>query len=290
MKGRMFSPEIRKSRNFSKLNMTLRDLFHGLIESCADDQGRMLADPHLIKAAVWTWDNITPEETQAYLDILAGGEHPFIHFYEAAGERYIQILKWWKWQGQMTFAAPSIYPAPFGWVDRIKIQTKGNKSRIENWDKSGGWPNNIPPTHEVNTDVQTEVYTQAHTLVNTPVLTEVIKKNKTKQNKQEEKENEINLNVDTPAVITDVDIWNEAKGILQREISKADFDAWIQPIVFLNRIKNEFVVLACNRMGRDWVRSRASPTLERILAGLVGEPVELVVSTKFEDLRQEAVR
>lgn len=289
MKGRMFSPEIRKSKNFAKLNFYQRDLFHGLIESCADDQGRMLADPHVIKASVWTWDDISVDQVQSDLDVLAGGKFPFILFYEVDEVRYIQVIKWWKWQQGMSYAAPSLYPAPEGWTDRIKINTKGNKPLIINWDKPGGYAG--------ENEIEAKVPTADTTQVPTPEGTQVkdVNSNKNKKNeKVYENDKSIEI-VNKPGTIltpfeSDLMYWDQAKGILQQDFSKALFDTWIQPLKFTGRHGNQFRVQACNPHGCEMVRSRASPTLERILTGLVGEPVELVVSTKFEDSKMEMAR
>ena len=248
----------------------------------------MLADPHVIKAAVWTWDDISIEQVQSDLDVLAGGKFPFILFYEVDDVRYIQVIKWWKWQQGMSYAAPSLYPAPDGWIDRIKINTKGNKPMIINWDKPGGFASEI--------NVDTQVPTQDPTLDPTPEGTKVkdviSNKNKTNENVNENfNDQQIKLGGQAAlSSLSDLDIWNEAKGILQREISKTMYDTWIQPLIFTGRTGNHFKVQACNPHGRDWVHARAGPILERILVGLVGGPVELVVSTKFEDLKQEQVR
>jgi hypothetical protein len=295
MKGRMFSPEIRKSKNFAKLNFYQRDLFHGLIESCADDQGRMLADPHVIKAAVWTWDDISIEQVQSDLDVLAGGKFPFILFYDVDEVRYIQVIKWWKWQQGMSYASPSLYPAPAGWTDRIKINTKGNKPMIINWDKTGGFASE----NNIDGQVPTLEPTQDPTLDPAPEGTKVkdVNSNKNKTNekvKENFKDQQIKFENKPGSELSqfesDLMFWDEAKGILQRDISKAMFDTWIQPLIFTGRSGNQFKVQACNQHGRDWVHARAGPILERILAGLVGEPVVLVVRTKFEDLAREKAR
>ena len=52
----------------------------------------------------------------------------------------IQIVNWWKHQTP-SWASPSNYPAPDGWVDREKYHAAGNKVATTNWDTQGGFNN-----------------------------------------------------------------------------------------------------------------------------------------------------
>jgi len=139
-RGRVISPEIRRSKHFAELSYQCRDLYQGLIERSVDDQGRCIADPAIIRAEVWPWDDVSFSDVDQAIAALADGDAPFIVLYEVNGTRYLQIVNWWRWQKpSMQWASPSNYPAPEGWTDRVRVQTSGNKTMLLNWDSEGGF-------------------------------------------------------------------------------------------------------------------------------------------------------
>jgi hypothetical protein len=114
--------------------MTLlqRDLWIGLILT-ADDQGRMLYDPALIRSDVWPRDDISLDDVSKNLNNLC--DLACILIYENSGEKYIQILNWQKYQSHAEWLGLSKFPAPIGWEDRYRYQGKKEEGIItsKNW-------------------------------------------------------------------------------------------------------------------------------------------------------------
>jgi chromosomal replication initiator protein len=73
--------------------------------------------------------------------------------------------------------------------------------------------------------------------------------------------------------------WQATLGQLQIEMSKAAFDTWVRNAEFISLEKNAFRIGAQNAYARDWLDSRLSSTVARMLTGLMGAPhtVEFVV-------------
>lgn len=282
MKGRLFSPEIRSSKNFAQLTFRQRDLFHGIIEKCADDQGRLIADAAVIRAAVWTWDEITIAETQAEIGYLASGKHPFLLIYEIDEKSYIQIISWWKWQKSMNWAAASLYPASAGWVDRVKIQTTGNKTLMQNWDLAGGFCKVVDSGQhtEVDSGVDSGVDTGQDTHLDTPVVN--VNVNVIKENiKVKENESEVNLKQVDEKIKT---AWDLSLGDLQSAMGRADFSTYMQNLHLVTVSKSTLRVRAMNRFVVDWLNRRVKTTIEKNLRGYLADP-GVLVEFYVDDLR-----
>jgi hypothetical protein len=101
-----------------------------------DDQGRMRANPALIRSEVFPYDDLTIDAVAAGIQHLAAAN--CIVMYEVEGREIIQILNWWKYQDHQ-WAQPSMYPAPPGWIDRVKTMKRGRQFFSENWDLQGGF-------------------------------------------------------------------------------------------------------------------------------------------------------
>jgi chromosomal replication initiator protein len=73
--------------------------------------------------------------------------------------------------------------------------------------------------------------------------------------------------------------WQAAIGQLQMEMSKASFDTWVKPAELLNYEGTLFTIGVQNAYACDWLKSRLSGTVTRILTGLMGSPqqVEFVI-------------
>ncbi|GAB4577529.1 MAG: hypothetical protein Fur0022_02600 [Anaerolineales bacterium] len=69
--------------------------------------------------------------------------------------------------------------------------------------------------------------------------------------------------------------WQAALGQLQMEIPKATFDTWVRDTRFLAYDDRVLTLGFHNSYARDWVESRLSSTLRRILMGILGYEVEL---------------
>ena len=73
--------------------------------------------------------------------------------------------------------------------------------------------------------------------------------------------------------------WQAAVGQLQMEMPKASFDTWLKPAELVNYTDDVFTVGVPNAYACDWLKSRLTSTVNRILSGLmeVSQTVEFVV-------------
>ena len=71
------------------------------------------------------------------------------------------------------------------------------------------------------------------------------------------------------------DAWSMVTGQLQREMSKALFETWVEPLKPLGYNDRTFTVSAYNSYGREWVESRLKGRITRILQGLYNDVVSL---------------
>lgn len=167
---RMLTSDIFSDDIFMELDDVTRLLWIGLITICADDQGRFQNNDFLIKSQVFPADRKSPSRILKSLQILE--EKGMIFCYKKDGKSLAQIVNWWKHQAP-SWAAASLYPAPDGWTDRVKVNSKGNKVLMENWTEQGGFM-------EVPAQVHTQVHTQVPTAVGTEVPKQVVFKVKVK--------------------------------------------------------------------------------------------------------------
>ena len=153
--GDLFEDDISSEDYFTRL------LWIGLIVAVADDQGRIIDNPAIMKARIFPFDeNITDKQIN---DSLAKIGKSILR-YSAGGKKLIQIVKWWKYQTP-SWAAESKYPAPTGWTDKIKVHVSGNKVRSVNWETDGGFVGNQVPT-PVHSPLPTPVPTPVHSPLN----------------------------------------------------------------------------------------------------------------------------
>jgi hypothetical protein len=135
--GRMISSDIFEDDFVGGLSFFERLVWIGAFGAVADDQGRLLDSPVLIRSKVFLYDaSVTDDKVDAVLVKLATAGK--ISRYQAAGKRLIQIVHWWKYQ-KPSWASPSKFPAPPHWQDRIKYHTTGNKIVTAGWDYVGGY-------------------------------------------------------------------------------------------------------------------------------------------------------
>jgi len=144
---RTIDPNIFTDDFIGTQSMRLRILWMGLILSLADDQGRLVDNPALIRVTVFPYDtDITTKDIETDLRILAKA-HKVVRYHAGSngdGKELIQIAKWWRYQIRAQWAKRSTYPAPLKWVDRVRCHTTGNVIDEENWKLEGGFMSKLP--------------------------------------------------------------------------------------------------------------------------------------------------
>lgn len=73
--------------------------------------------------------------------------------------------------------------------------------------------------------------------------------------------------------------WQAAIGQLQMDMSKASFETWVKPAELIRYDENTFTIGVQNAYACDWLKSRLSGTVKRILTGLMesSQDVEFVI-------------
>lgn len=136
-KGRMTSSDLFEDDYVGTLDFFERLVWIGAFVSCADDQGRFIDNPAILRSKVFPYDQgVKDELIEGVLRKFA--DKGMILRYEARGTHLIQILNWWKYQSP-SWASPSKFEAPTGWTDRVKYHAKGGQILLQNWDQQGGF-------------------------------------------------------------------------------------------------------------------------------------------------------
>jgi hypothetical protein len=71
------------------------------------------------------------------------------------------------------------------------------------------------------------------------------------------------------------DAWQSALGQLQMEMPKASFDTWVRDTHMVSDEDGQLIVGVRNAYARDWLESRLSSTVTRLLMGIMNRSVEL---------------
>lgn len=85
--------------------------------------------------------------------------------------------------------------------------------------------------------------------------------------------------------------WQATLGQLQMEMSKASFDTWVRSAEMISHKQDTFTIGVPNAYARDWLESRLSTTVNRLLTGIMGSPqaVNFVVWHKeYENQEDES--
>jgi chromosomal replication initiator protein len=69
--------------------------------------------------------------------------------------------------------------------------------------------------------------------------------------------------------------WQAAQGQLQLEMPKAAYDTWVRDAEYFSYEDGSFVISVQNAYARDWLESRLSSTIVRILTGMMNRSVEV---------------
>ena len=79
--------------------------------------------------------------------------------------------------------------------------------------------------------------------------------------------------------------WQSALGQLQMEMPKASFDTWVSDTRLVSYEDGLFPVAVRNAYARDWLESRLTSTVTRLLMGMMNRDVSVtfVVATSTGD-------
>jgi len=69
--------------------------------------------------------------------------------------------------------------------------------------------------------------------------------------------------------------WQAVLGQLQMEMAKATYDTWVRDAAFLAYEDGTFIIGVQNAYARDWLESRLTSTINRMLIGLMDRSVEI---------------
>jgi chromosomal replication initiator protein len=69
--------------------------------------------------------------------------------------------------------------------------------------------------------------------------------------------------------------WQAVLGQLQMEMAKATFDTWVRDAEFIAFEDGSYIIGVHNAYARDWLESRLTSTVSRLLTGIMGQTVEV---------------
>ncbi len=131
MTRRMMTPACGATKTLRPYPQWRRILQVGIINH-ADDQGRIKAHPAYLRSQIFPYDDVAIDDMRDWLQAIA--RNGTIAIGEVDSNEYIQLIKWWNYQS-LQYAAPSDYPAPGAWQDRIRSNAKGAPKLVltHNW-------------------------------------------------------------------------------------------------------------------------------------------------------------
>lgn len=107
---RTLKPEFFRSRSLARVSRDARLTFQGLWCE-ADDFGRGVADPRILKGAIWPLDDdLGWQDVEKHLDELVATGH--IVVYEVDGDHYFHIPTWEEHQAAAYRRGKAVHPAP----------------------------------------------------------------------------------------------------------------------------------------------------------------------------------
>jgi len=84
--------------------------------------------------------------------------------------------------------------------------------------------------------------------------------------------------------------WQAAVGQLQMDMSRASFDTWVQPAELVSYKNDLFTVGVPNAYACDWLKSRLTGTVSKILTGLMESPQKVEFIVWHKDYENNAER
>lgn len=84
--------------------------------------------------------------------------------------------------------------------------------------------------------------------------------------------------------------WSAAVGQLQMDMSLASYDTWVKPAELVGYKDGQFTIGVPNAYACDWLKSRLTGTVTRILTGLMESPQTVEFIVWHKDYQNQAVR
>src|SRR5512136_1593174 len=85
-----------------------------------------------------------------------------------------------------------------------------------------------------------------------------------------------------------VQAWQSALGQLQMEMPKASYDTWVRDTRIASYEDGLFTVMVRNAYARDWLESRLSSTVKRLLMGIMNRTVEVAFIVHARETSMDA--
>lgn len=256
---RMIASDIWRDDFVCSLDYFKRLLWVGMIVTCADDQGRIQDRAGFIASDVFPGEMLSHGDIENALKEFE--DQGKIVRYTAGKVKLVQIVNWWSYQSPQ-WVMPSKYPAPDGWVDRVKMHSKDNKVVMLNWNETGGFQNNL---HPVPTS-------------DLPCLPTAIDDGDGERRVEESRgEDALPNGNNSPISPEQLKAFQMALGELERSVSRADYDAWIKPIELVSAQGDTFTLRAINQFGADIVKTRYGPPIAKTIQGYLGRSVDLQI-------------
>lgn len=240
-RGRFISKEITLDKKVNSLSSPWSMLAFTWLISSADVEGRTYGDPCIVKSLIF------PRQPTITVDQVEG----FIREWDAAG-----LIIWYEVEGEKYIYFPNFE----------KHQVGLRKDREPK--------STIPP-------MTAEVIQQTSDNVPDEIP---VKLSKGKLIKVKLREGEVK-SVDTLPQPSSLDlqllepagVWNIVKGNLAEEMSRADFQTWIEPIQAGKLQSDTFQIRVINRYSSDWLKKRVGELIKHNLSGLYGRAIGLEV-------------
>lgn len=81
--------------------------------------------------------------------------------------------------------------------------------------------------------------------------------------------------------------WQAALGQLQLDLPRASFDTWVRDTEFLSYEDGRFIIGVKNAYARDWLESRLTTTVNKLLSGIMNRSVEVRFTVWQESITQK---
>lgn len=122
---RSAKPEFWTDPKMCAMPRDIRFTFKGIWEVSADDRGRFMADPRLVKANVWPLDDdITLNKVRRWLQVLADSGR--IVLYKVDGIEYGFVVNWLKHQKIANPTESRLPPPPNGEIHETFVKSSGD--------------------------------------------------------------------------------------------------------------------------------------------------------------------